>query len=214
MRKFSVFVLLSLLSLTCVAQSGPFGFERGMTKSQIIELVGQKNVDPSTLKGEVLRVKTAPKPSSAFAGYMLMVSPKDGLLRVAAVGPNLNTSDDGLQLRAAYQAVLQGLTHDFGPPSSTTDECNGPGILCKRNDNWMMTLYGKQRKLGSTWLPTVPTQTMRQAGVHVITLQVNASSMNSGFISCDFELEGYDHYAKGKEETPSPAEQKEKAPKE
>ena len=210
MRKLTVILLFSIVSLTSVAQTGPFGFEKGMTREQIIALVGQKNINTATSKGEILSVKTAPKPNPAFAAYMLMISPKEGLVRVAAVGPAMQASDDGSQLKTSYDAVLQGLTHDFGQPSTKTDECNGPGILCKRNDNWMLTLYGNQRKVASTWLPTVPTQAMRQAGVHVITLQVNASSVNSGYISCDFELEGYEQYAKDRQENPTPASKKER----
>ncbi len=205
-------VLLSLfIALSACAQSGPFGFERGMTKSKVIALVGQKNVDPRTIKGDVLTLKTAPKPSSAFAGYVLMFSPKDGLVRVAGVGPVISTRDDGEQLKSSYAAVLQGLTHDFGEPSNKTDECNGPAIMCKRDDNWMMSLYGRQRKLETTWMPAVPTQAMRQAGVHVIRLQVMAGSMNSGMVTCDFELEGYEQFAKSqKGDTAIPASEKNK----
>ena len=214
MQRVTLVLILVFVALAACAQSGPFGFEKGMTKSQIIALVGQKNVDPRTLKGEVVSVRTAPQPNPAFAGYMLMISPTQGLVRVGAVGPMIGASDDGSQLKAAYAAVLQKLTHDFGEPSAKTDECNGPGILCKRADNWMMTLYGRQRKLESTWLPAVPTQTMRDAGVHVITLRVSANSMNSGFISCDFELEGYEQYAKSKQDVSTPASQKDKNSKE
>ena len=199
MRKVTPVLVSVLFSLTCFAQSGPFGFQKGMSRSQIIAVVGQKNVDPRTLRGgELLSVRMAPKPDPQFAGYMLLAPPAEGLIRVAAIGKNMPTNDSGTELRAAYQAVVEELTKKFGPPTHSTDACNGPAMLCKRPDNWMMTMYGKQRKLASAWLPDKPTQAMRDAGIELISVEASASSMNSGFVSCDFELEGFEKYAASK----------------
>jgi hypothetical protein len=211
MRRVTLVFVAVLVSVTCSAQSGPFGFKKGMTRSQIIALVGQKNIDPRTLRGgEILSMRTAPKPDPQFVGYMLLVPPAEGLLRVAALGRNTPVNDAGIELRGAYDAVVADITKQFGPPTNTLDDCNGPAILCKRPDNWMMTMYGKQRKLASRWHPDKPTKAMTDAGVEFISVEASASSMNSGFVACNFEFEGMEKYAAKKglkrPSEPKPAE--------
>ncbi len=195
MRKSTLFLLLLSLSLPCLGQSGPFGFEKGMTKAQIISLVGQKAVDKRNSAGDRLVVMTAPKANAAFATYMLLVSPTEGLLRVVALGRPIMAGDDGAELKSAYQDLLKSLTDQYGAPASTIDTCRGPKALCGRSDNWMMALMGKQRTLASAWTAEVPTKAMRDSGVHAIAIQAQAPSLTNGFVSCDFELEGFQQYA-------------------
>ena len=64
--------------------SGPFGFEYGMTREQIIKLIGKQAVKET--KGDTMDVTTAPKPHPAFERYILIVSPDKGLLAVSALG--------------------------------------------------------------------------------------------------------------------------------
>lgn len=191
--------LLLLLSGICVAQTGPFGFEKGMSRSQIITRVGQKNVDPRTLRaGDMLRVRTAPQPDAAFVGYMLLVSPKDGLVRVGGFGKFLQVGDNGAELKEAYDGIVAELTEKYGEASKKVDSCEGPAIICKRPSEWMLTMFGKQRKLWSEWSGTTPTPKMKKAGIHAIHVVANAASLSGGYVACDFELEGLDKYIEAK----------------
>jgi hypothetical protein len=191
--------LLLLLSGMCVAQTGPFGFEKGMSRSQIITRVGQKNVDPRTLRsGEVLRVRTAPQPDDAFVGFMLLVSPQDGLLRVGSFGKFLQVGDNGAELKAAYDGIVAEITHKYGEASKKVDSCEGPAIICKRPSEWMLTMFGKQRQLWSEWSGTAPTPEMKKAGIHAIHVVATAASLSGAYVACDFELEGLDKYIEAK----------------
>lgn len=205
MRKPCVLLLLFGVALGCVGQTGPFGFQKGMTRSEIVALVGPKAVDPR-VKGEAMRLNKAPEPNAAFQEYLLAISPTDGLVRVVALGKLISTGDDGRELRAAYADLVSDLTEKFGPPATNTDECDRGGALC-RPDFWMAALFGKQRRLETTWFQEVPTQAMRQAGVHMITVTAQPASISSGYITCDFQLEGFDKYSGKKKPQAAPTPQ-------
>ncbi len=212
MRKWILLLVGLLFSAVVIAQSGPFGFQRGMTKNQIVALVGLKAVDTKASVGDVLRLKTAPKPETAFETYMLLISPDDGLVGIIAIGRDTRTGDDGAELKSVYDAMLQQLSSRYGGPSQTIDICERAGAACKRSADWMLMLLGRQRRLQSVWRPDVPTKAMRDTGVHVVTLEATATGINSGLITCRFELEGFAKYVASKS-PPRPATPEKKTDK-
>jgi hypothetical protein len=69
------------------ANSGPFGFEHGMTREQVVTLVGRDAV--KHFKGDlddIVTLVTAPKPHPDFEEYMLMISPERGLVKILVSG--------------------------------------------------------------------------------------------------------------------------------
>jgi TonB family protein len=93
---------------------GPFGFQMGMTREQIIKLVGRSAVDQEYSKNDVLAVRRAPVSDPAFEEYQLVISPTEGLLYVTALGKTIKTDSFGTQLRAAYTRIVTDLTSKYG----------------------------------------------------------------------------------------------------
>ena len=83
--------VLLLFVGTCLA--GPFGFEYGMTKTQVIKLVGKDAVKADL--GDMLELKTAPKPHGLFELYHIIFSPERGLIKIFASSRTISTSQYG-----------------------------------------------------------------------------------------------------------------------
>ncbi len=172
--------------------AGPFGFEKGMTREQIISLVGKDAVDTKGTHGDVLEVTTAPKPHSAFESYAMIVSPNKGLLKVMAIGKTIKTGDSGFEIRSAFNDISAGITQKYGKPFKTFDFCNG-GVGCTDSEYWMLALLQKNRTLAAFWKsPELPNY------VTAIDVSVYALSLNSGYLNCAFEFEGFHEYSEEK----------------
>lgn len=110
-----VVVLLSLCVNTLFAQhaavrkSGPFGFERGMTKEQVIKILGRKAIQNEGTDN--LRFNTAPKPHDDFASYDLIFSRKYGLEIVTAFSKQF---DRGTELKDEYSRIKTALNSIYG----------------------------------------------------------------------------------------------------
>jgi hypothetical protein len=107
---------------------GPFGFEKGMTREQIIAIVGKDDVTLS--KGIILDVTTAPKPHPDFNRYILLISPDKGLLKVGAYGRTIETGDSGFQLQTAFKDTVDAITQKYGSPRKVFDTCSGSDVEC------------------------------------------------------------------------------------
>ena len=76
-------------------KSGPFGFEAGMTKEQIIEIVGSAAIKETT--GDTTIFSNAPKADPIFESYALRISPEHGLLKIVALSKNISTNGLGTE---------------------------------------------------------------------------------------------------------------------
>jgi hypothetical protein len=129
-------------------EAEPFGFHKGMTKDQITSVVGTQNIKEQ--KGDLLVATTAPKPNPIFEEYLLTVSPTQGLLKVMAVGQDIQAGDTGAEVRSAFDDVVQGASQKYGKPTKIFDFCNG-GTGCDSDSYWMLSLLGKNRTLMAYW---------------------------------------------------------------
>jgi hypothetical protein len=118
--------LISALSGMASAQTGPtgpFGFEKGMSRQQIIQLVGESSIDPTPLPDkDLLLVTTAPKPNDDIVRYLLTISPSQGLLRIVAQSKLVH---DPSMVRSTFQDFVVGVSQKYGPPSDKYDFCDG-----------------------------------------------------------------------------------------
>jgi hypothetical protein len=96
---------------------GPFGFDYGMTKQQVIDKLGRTALSKDS--GINVLFNTAPKPHPDFEAYILAFSPEKGLLKVTAVSKNVATSEDGADLRSKYNYFLDALKSKYGKASTT-----------------------------------------------------------------------------------------------
>jgi len=176
-----------------VAHGGPFGFEKGMTRAQIVELMGKDAIHTDHSRDDVLWLNTAPKSHPAFAGYILIISPENGLLKVVGVGKTIAVNDEGSDLKQAFDEIVKGVTQKYGMPKNRFDFCNG-GTECDSPRFWVASLLNRNRKLADVWdLASNPLD-------HVTGIEVEAKALKAdrGYVRYVCEFQGFSQYVEEK----------------
>lgn len=170
------------------ASANPFGFEFGMTKQQAIAKLGKDAVSKDS--GVNVVFKTAPNPHPDFEIYIAAFSPEKGLLKVTAVSKDIQTSDDGSELRQKFNSFLAALREKYGKTVKDFDFCKGNDVEC-RSEYFMMELKEKNRYLNSYW-----TNANNGLPPHLQTIAIEAiaSGINKGYITIGYEFEGWDAF--------------------
>lgn len=105
----------AVLLISPNASASAFGFKAGMTADRIIAILGK-----GALKGisgpdkDVYEFLTAPNPYPSFERYLCFISPRDGLLKVVAVGKDIDTNDFGESVKDSFEQVATSLTKTYG----------------------------------------------------------------------------------------------------
>jgi len=169
------------LALAGAAYAGPFGLSQGMPLSAF------QGKCKSTDQKMVYFVEV-PAPNPRFKGYMGVISDKAGLGQVIALGKNIETNAEGVQLRAEFDSLCDALTKKYGKPKlvdvlSDSSAISGP-------DLWMMSLLQKQRELVATWEGKkdlkLPDHLRR------ITLRAVAVTSTRGNVALSYDFENFD----------------------
>lgn len=190
------FALLALILVVLVgisaaqSPSGPFGLSRGMTKTQVITLVGKGEVAEN--KKDWLELKSVPKPHQAFESYLLYFSPTEGLLKIIAVGKTIQTNDAGTEIQNEFEHIAAALGEKYGTPREI-DNCNG-GVGCSGPSVWMLGLLEKNRRLSAFWEVDDP-RTM----LHGVVFDAVALDLNHGYFRLIYEFDGWGAYLRGKQ---------------
>ena len=162
----------------------PFGFRYGSSKDDIIKQLGGSSVVKTS--GNQVTFKTAPSPHPEFDLYNLIFSPRQGLLKVVAYSKDIQTSDDGSELRDAFDRLKSGLETKYGP-SKKVDSCKGSDVDCE-SQFYMMQLMEKNRSLFALWADSP------SAGNTGIVIEARALGINKGFIAITYEFPGWDQF--------------------
>ena len=191
MKRFAVLLAMFTVFLPAACFAGPFGFEYGMTKAQVLAIVGQQNVLKD--KDFVLRVATAPKPDDRFEAYALLFSPEKGLLKIIATGKTIDTSEFGVELRAYFGAMRDSISKKYGPPTKSYDFLQ-PDSNLDAPSAFTESLRRKQRVLACNW--DVNSETRKAAGTeadHIIgvVLETKGLRRNAGWLELTYEFEGF-----------------------
>lgn len=165
--------------------AAPFGFEYGMSKEQIIKLLGSESL--VKVDGDTYQFSKAPKPNDAFEFYMLTISPEKGLLKVAAVSKDIDTSVYGEELVRQFEEIDGALSKTYG--EGETYDFLKAGSIWNKDRQWMMSLLSGERELASAWRFLIPTD-----HVTVILLQARALSPERGYFFVSYEFEGFKQY--------------------
>jgi hypothetical protein len=184
-------LLALILTLSSVFAQGPFGFRAGMTRDQILNLVGKGAVVAADTKDDALALNTAPKPHSAFEEYVLTIAPQGGLVRVTAVGKNISTSVYGAELHSQFVDIRDAIAATYGTPK-TYDYLKSGSIWNEQRD-FMMGLLKKERALSAYWTGDHPPHDTG-AGVSSIGIDGIALSTGVGFIRLVYEFVGWTQY--------------------
>lgn len=162
----------------------PFGFRYGSSKDEVIRQLGNSAVVKTS--GNQVTFKTAPSPHPEFEMYNAIFSPKQGLLKVVAYSRDIETADDGSELRSAFDRLKTGLEAKYGP-SKKVDSCKGSEVDCE-SQFYMMELLEKNRSLFALWTDSP------NAGNTGIVIEGRALGIHKGFIAITYEFPGWDQF--------------------
>jgi len=171
--------------------AGPFGLEKGMTVKQLSKLTKLR-------KGQrpyIYLTNKVPKPHKDIAGYILFISPNDGLCGIRANGVTINTSSYGDELAKAFYEVEQALTKKYGE-SAIYDKLKDGSIWHGPNE-WMMSLLQKERDLSAKW--SIFEKKRGDYGfadnLYAITLQAYALDKNVGYYDIFYHFDNQEKCA-------------------
>ena len=194
MKRFAYLLAILAVLMPAACFAGPFGFEYGMTKAQVLAIVGQQNV----LKDQdfLLRVASAPKPDDRFEAYLLLISPDKGLLKIIATGKTIDTSEFGSELRVYFGAMRDSVSKQYGPPSNSYDflqpdsKLDAPGAFTE-------SLRLKQRVLACNWdVDGAKRKTAGPEADHIIGVVLEAKGLrrHAGWLELSYEFEGFSQF--------------------
>jgi hypothetical protein len=186
---FLVLVLAATSAAMAQDDLGPFGMHRGMTREQVIQIVGVDSVIETG--GDSLTLSTVPAPHPAFHVYALFFSPKDGLLKIVAVVDGIKTDGFGKTVRDSFMEIQKANSQTYGQPERTEDSVN-VGSTWNEPENWMAALLKDERTLWTRWDKALPHR------IHQIVLQAKALSTSEGFVALNYEFDGWTEYVVGK----------------
>ena len=133
-------MLLAATVQTASAQNQPFGLTFGMSKAEVKKLIPGLKVQEDM----VYLAPTVPRPNSKFEAYMLVITPKHGLCKEAAISETYRHDDFGNQTRATFDRLKGTLTQKYGEPKVDVDSLK-PESLWDKPEYWMMALYKEER---------------------------------------------------------------------
>jgi hypothetical protein len=174
--------------------AGPFGFEKGMTRQQILDMVGSRAVVKDTPGDYVIRLSTAPKPHPAFEEYSICFDLQGRLAKIVATGKTIQTNRYGYELKREFESLSKQLETAYGPPSHTFDFLSA-GSIWNEPQDWMMGLDKKERRLETYWCTRPITTSTRPValpnGLTLVTVEAEGLSSHSGYLSVVYEFDGW-----------------------
>jgi hypothetical protein len=189
-----ILLVLMLLVPWGSCWAAPFGFEYGMSKEQIIKLLGSESLVKA--EGDTYQFSKAPIQNDAFEFYMLTISPEKGLLKVAAVSKDIDTNVYGDDLLREFAGINRVLSKTYGQGEEF--DYLKAGSIWSEDKQWMMALLRGEREFARAWEFLIPTD-----HVTVMLLQAKALSPERGYISLSYEFEGFEQYVEA-EKTKNP----------
>jgi len=162
----------------------PFGLKSGLTKAQVIALVGKESVRED--KGDSLTLSNVPSPHPDFELYAVGISSSTGVARILAVSKTIDTNVYGDNLKEKYRELVKGLESKYGPATKSFDFLQSKSIWNEGND-WMMALLKEERDLMTFWqLP----------GGTSIHLEAKALSTSQGYVTVEYQFPNFDVFAR------------------
>jgi hypothetical protein len=169
---------------------GPFGFEAGMTKDQITSTLGARNIKRTNPALGIVSFSTAPAPHPDFNEYTLRFDDAGKLIQIIAFTAPISTNDSGEQLKDKFAEILKALHKKYGD-ALDVDRLNDGSIWNEEND-WMMGLLKKDRKLESLWSSQETKLPNKLTG---IMLEAEALNRSAGVITLTYEFDGFSQWA-------------------
>jgi hypothetical protein len=176
-----------------VATAGPppdpsvtFGFYSGETRSEIITAVGKDNILKQS--GDILEVAASPKPDPNFETFLLILSPKQGLVKLIATGKDIDGDSAGRVMKTQFATMKTDLGKGYGDPSDNFDFLDVKATHRSANQ-FMLSLTNNERSLATYW-------TKKDFGNQItsVSLEGNGLGSDKGYLSLEYEFAGYHNY--------------------
>ncbi len=164
-----------------------------MTKSQVISIIGHdavKKDTTDTLGGSSLTVSAVPKPFREFEEYLLIFSNTDGLLKIAAIGKDIPTSEEGTELRQHYSDLKQLLSGIYSMPQEV-DFLKSDNSALAEPGNFMLSMLENERDLACLWSGD---KMKLKDDIGGIVLEAKASRLDTGYLELTYEFNGWGDY--------------------
>ncbi len=183
------FMLLMVGATLPLWAEGPFGFEYGMSKEQVVHLIGKHAIKPYNPKMPNLYMALkAPNPHPAFGGYLLVITPEKGLIKIKAYSYDIKTDGYGEAVKSRFHDIQEALEKKYGE-GKNFDRLKDGSKLTDPKD-WMETLDKKERGLATFWEFEKP-----RDHIEAILLEATTLDLNRGLVVLSYELEGFSSYA-------------------
>jgi hypothetical protein len=168
------------------SDSGPFGLRFGMTRDEVLQLVGKGAIKSE--KDDTLRLTAVPRAHPDFEEYVLVFSPQQGLLKIVAAGKTIQTNGYGRDVQLAFGDIRDAISKNYGA-AKTLDNLRS-GSIWDEPREWMMGLLKRERTLAAVW----ESDSARALHLSGIVLEAYALSTEKGYLKISYEFEGWDKY--------------------
>ena len=162
-------------------RNGPFRLAMGMSLPEI-------QGDLQEVAPGKYRTNAVPKPHSAFAYYVLQVTPKQGLSWIKAIGIQISTSVYGVEMRSAFESMKNRLTAVYGK-CYVMDFLMQDSIWNEPRD-WMQALHNGERALTAIWEPKHGSSL--KDSLASVGLMASAIDTTTGYLAIEYSFENSD----------------------
>jgi hypothetical protein len=152
-----------------------FGFKEGMTKTEVITLVGAASVRKDD--GDVLVLSTAPDPRPEFFLYVVFISTTTGMAEVKGLTRPIETNPLGDNVREEFKRFQTALEGKYGRPAVTFDFLHEP-------IDWTIGLLKEERSLGAFWMSNPESQV-------AVGLEAQALALDKGGLVVTYQFSNF-----------------------
>lgn len=181
--KHIVIVGLLALLVSAGAYAAQFGLQLGESYEQITKVVSLKKVKPF-----IYSTPTLPNGNIAFNDYRLIITPKQGLCKIIAWTPNIESSVYGDGVKDKFSALFDALTSKYGKGRKL--DTLRPGSIWDDPRDWMMGLAKNERFLTAIW--TKKHGDSLSPDVQAIALTAHGVNSSHALISLGYEFTNFD----------------------
>ena len=187
---FSIMLCIIALCLSKSGFAGPFGLEGGMTKEEIIEIVGKDSLIEAKTMPEnwYILLNKLPRPHPLFKTCRMAIDPDLGLVKLVVRSSVIRTSTYGDEIKSKFKEIREALNSKYG--KCKTYDLLRIGSIWDEPQDWMTGLKKKERILVAIW--TKGEQKLeKETLLKNINLSAVAVTVNKGVLFLSYEFEGF-----------------------
>jgi hypothetical protein len=155
-----------------------------MTLEQVLSATNAKPIAGNPMD---YNATVVPTPYEDFESYSFVISPKQGLCKVAAIGKDISADSFGSAVHSSFDSLDEQLTKKYGKSAGLLDAVK-PGSMWQEPQYWMMGLDKQERYLTDDWSSK---KNPLPDNLEDIVLQAKASSTNVGYLLLSYEFDNF-----------------------